>query len=195
MSKHFLVVIAMLVLASMFTACVMPDGQVVAPDGAAQVQTEAVDWPLAQDLRICHIIELGHPYSTAKVTLAEKEANVFGFTYDVYDTQGDIPNEIRLIEDCITKQYDVIALVPYDTSALNDALREAQEAGIPVIAEGADLDEEGLGYVNTMIGSSGWAEGATAGMGRMPGPGRRSGLGHHRRGHRPWPCAATLFRP
>ena len=58
----------------------------------------------------------------------------------------------------------MIALVPYDMSALNDALREAQEAGIPVIAEGADLDEEGLGYVNTMIGSSGWAEGATAGM-------------------------------
>ena len=164
MRKHFLVVIAMLVLASLFTACVMPDGQVMTTDGAAQVQTEAVDWPLAQDLRICHIIELGHPYSTAKVTLAEKEANVFGFTYDVYDTQGDIPNEIRLIEDCITKQYDVIALVPYDMSALNDALREAQEAGIPVIAEGADLDEEGLGYVNTMIGSSGWAEGATAGM-------------------------------
>ena len=167
MRKHFLVVIAMLVLASLFTACVMPEGQMVATEGsgaAAEVQTEAKDWPLAQDLRICHIIELGHPYSTAKVALAAKEANVFGFQYDVYDTQGDIPNEIRLIEDCITKQYDVIALVPYDMSALNDALREAQEAGIPVIAEGADLDEEGLGYVNTMIGSSGWAEGATAGM-------------------------------
>ena len=38
-----------------------------------------------------------------------------------------------------------------------------RKAGIPVIAEGADLDEEGLGYVNTMIGSSGWAEGETAG--------------------------------
>ena len=164
MRKHFGVWIAVMILALMLTACVMPDGQVMTADGAAPVQTEAKDWPLVQDLRICHIIELGHPYSTAKVTLAEKEANVFGFTYDVYDTQGDIPNEIRLIEDCITKQYDVIALVPYDTSALNDALREAQEAGIPVIAEGADLDEEGLGYVNTMIGSSGWAEGKTAGM-------------------------------
>ena len=164
MRKHFGVWIVVMVLALMLTACVMPDGQVMTADGAAPVQTEAKDWPLVQDLRICHIIELGHPYSTAKVTLAGKEAEVFGFTYDVYDTQGDIPNEIRLIEDCITKQYDVIALVPYDTSALNDALREAQEAGIPVIAEGADLDEEGLGYVNTMIGSSGWAEGETAGM-------------------------------
>ncbi|MYH61145.1 MAG: sugar ABC transporter substrate-binding protein [Caldilineaceae bacterium SB0675_bin_29] len=163
MRKHFGVWIAVMILALMLTACVMPDGQVMTADGAAPVQTEAKDWPLVQDLRICHIIELGHPYSTAKVTLAGKEAEVFGFTYDVYDTQGDIPNEIRLIEDCITKQYDVIALVPYDTSALNDALREAQEAGIPVIAEGADLDEEGLGYVNTMIGSSGWAEGETAG--------------------------------
>ena len=139
MRKHFGVWIAVMVLALMLSACVMPDGQVMTADGAAPVQTEAKDWPLVQDLRICHIIELGHPYSTAKVTLAGKEAEVFGFTYDVYDTQGDIPNEIRLIEDCITKQYDVIALVPYDTSALNDALREAQEAGIPVIAEGATL--------------------------------------------------------
>ena len=115
MRKHFIVVIAVLVLASLFTACVIPEGQMVATEGsgaAAEVQTEAKDWPLAQDLRICHIIELGHPYSTAKVALAAKEANVFGFQYDVYDTQGDIPNEIRLIEDCITKQYDVIAWFP-----------------------------------------------------------------------------------
>ena len=34
MGKHFGIVIAILVLASLFTACVMPDGQVVAPDGA-----------------------------------------------------------------------------------------------------------------------------------------------------------------
>ena len=75
MRKHFIVVIAVLVLASLFTACVMPDGQMVATDGsdtAAEVQTEAKDWPLAQDLRICHIIELGHPYSTAKVALAQR---------------------------------------------------------------------------------------------------------------------------
>ena len=196
MRKHFGVVIVVLIFASLLTACVMPDGQMMATDGsgAAEVQTEAKDWPLAQDLRICHIIELGHPYSTAKVTLAEKEANVFGFQYDVYDTQGDIPNEIRLIEDCITKQYDVIALVPYDMSALNDALREAQEAGIPVIAEGADLDEEGLGYVNTMIGSSGLGRRRDGRQGRLPGPGRRSGLGHHRGSHRSWPRAAAFVR-
>ena len=34
MRKHFLVVIAMLVLASLFTACVMPDGQVMTTDGS-----------------------------------------------------------------------------------------------------------------------------------------------------------------
>ncbi len=167
MKKHLGVAFAVMALVSLLAACVPPQTQVVEREVTVvvtqEVQTQAKDWPLAQNLRICHIIEVGVPYSTAKVTLAAKEAKLFGFQYDVYDTQGDIPTEIRLIEDCITKQYDVIALVPYDTSALNDALKEAQEAGIPVISEGADLDEEGLKYVNTMIGSSGWAEGETAG--------------------------------
>ena len=57
----------------------------------------ADSWPLAQNVRLCHIIELGHPYSTAKVNLSEKEAKLFGFKYDVFDTQGDIPTQIRLI--------------------------------------------------------------------------------------------------
>ena len=123
----------------------------------------AESWPLAQNVRLCHIIELGHPYSTAKVNLSEKEAKLFGFKYDVFDTQGDIPTQIRLIEDCITRQYDAILIVVYDPSALNAALKEAYDAGIPVIAEGGFPNESGRKWVSTLVGSDGVAEGHAAG--------------------------------
>jgi ABC-type sugar transport system substrate-binding protein len=160
-----------IVVVSFLTACAAaptqaPAAPTQAPAAAAPGQapvTEVKDWPLSKGKRICHIIELGVPYSTAKTNLGAKEAALFGFQYDVYDTKGDIPTEISEIEDCIAKKYDTIILVPYDPTALNAALKKARDAGIPVIAEGATLDEEGLKIVNTLIGSSGIAEGKTAG--------------------------------
>ena len=130
---------------------------------AEQPATEAKDWPIAKDVRICHVINVGDPYSTAKVNLGAKESALFGFTYDVYDMENDIPTEIRKIEDCIAKEYDVIILVAYDPTALNAALKKAQDAGIPVIVEGGFPDEEGMKYTVTKIGSDGYAEGASAG--------------------------------
>jgi ABC-type sugar transport system substrate-binding protein len=112
---------------------------------------------------MCWITQLGHPYGVAKTDLGKKEAALFGYTLDVYDMK-DIPAEISAIEDCTTKKYDVIILTPYDKTALDSALQKARAAGVYVISEGADLDEQGLAIVNTQIGSDGTLEGTSAGQ-------------------------------
>lgn len=143
-------------------------GLAVTPEASAQTPTsepteEAADWPLAKDVTLCWITALGHPYGVAKTEIGAKEAKLFGFTLDVYDSTQDIQTEIGLIEDCITKQYDVIILTPYDPTALNSAIKKAVDAGIPVISEGAALDEEGEKLVSTTLGSNGILEGTAAG--------------------------------
>lgn len=120
------------------------------------------DWPIAKGVKICWITQLGHPYGVAKTEIAKKEAALFGYTIDVYDMK-DIAQEISAIEDCTAKKYPVIALTPYDKTALNSAMQKARDAGIFVIAEGSDLDEAGLKIVNTLLGSNGVLEGQAAG--------------------------------
>lgn len=120
-------------------------------------------WPLAQGVRICWITQLGHPYGVAKTDIGKKEAALFGYTLDVYDMK-DIPAEISAIEDCTAKKYQVIVLTPYDKTALDSAMQKAKDAGVFLISEGADLDEQGLSIVNTQIGSDGTLEGTTAGQ-------------------------------
>jgi len=165
--------ISLLVVASVLLAACAPAAQPApakAPVAAATVApakqepaTQAKDWPLSRGKKICHVINVGDPYSTAKVNLGAKEASLFGLQYDVYDMQADIPTEIRKIEECIAKKYDVIILVAYDPLALNAAIRKAKEAGIPVIAEGGFPEGDGAKDVASLIGSDGVFEGKAAG--------------------------------
>lgn len=138
-------------------------GAALAQEGEEELAVESEEWPLAQDLKIAWITETGHPYGVAKTNLGAKEAALFGYQLDVFDVKGDIANEINLIEDALAKQYDAIILTPYDPTALNAAIKKAIDAGVPVISEGADLDEEGRALVTSTIGSSGVLEGIAAG--------------------------------
>lgn len=133
------------------------------PTEEKPLAAEAMEWPLSKGARLCHLIQLGHPYSTANVDLARKEAELMGFQYDVFDMKGDIPTEISQMEDCIAKQYDAIILVPYDPAALGPPTKKAFEAGIPVVNGNMQLVPEYFQYAETYIVSSGEAEGQAAG--------------------------------
>jgi ABC-type sugar transport system substrate-binding protein len=164
-------VISLVAMAMLLSACATPTTPApVATEAAAEQPAEqplasgaTAEWPIAQGVKICWITQLGHPYGVAKTEIAKKEAKLFGYTLDVYDMK-DIPQEIAAIEDCIAKKYDVIALTPYDKTALNSTMKKARDAGVFVIAEGSDLDDEGKAIVNTLLGSNGVYEGQAAGQ-------------------------------
>lgn len=165
-------VFSILLMAMLLSACqsAATPAPTQAPEVAATEEPQPVaasgatsDWPIAQQVKICWITQLGHPYGVAKTEIAKKEAALYGYTIDVYDMK-DIAQEIAAIEDCTAKQYPVIALTPYDKTALNSALKKAHDAGIFIIAEGADLDDEGKQIINTFLGSNGVFEGQAAGQ-------------------------------
>lgn len=122
-------------------------------------------WPLAAGKKVCHIISLTNAYSSAVVTIATKEAKLLGLQWDVKDSKDvtDATQAIALVDSCITAQYDAIAIVTYDPTALNATFKKAFDAGIPVIQEGQQSDAEGMTWSATYIGSSGEAEGKLAG--------------------------------
>ena len=55
MRKHFIVVIAVLVLASLFTACVIPEGQMVATEGSGAAAGADGSQRLAFGARSAHL--------------------------------------------------------------------------------------------------------------------------------------------
>ena len=68
---------------------------------------------------------------------AAKDANASGFDVEVISrspaTHTSFADQLAIIEDYISRGVDVIAISPADTEAVKPAIRNANEAGIPVI--------------------------------------------------------------
>jgi ribose transport system substrate-binding protein len=68
---------------------------------------------------------------------AAKDANANGFDVEVVSrspaTHTSFADQLAIIEDYISRGVDVIAISPADTEAVKPAIRNANEAGIPVI--------------------------------------------------------------
>jgi ABC-type sugar transport system substrate-binding protein len=50
-----------------------------------------------------------------------------------FDPGYDVNKQISMISECITQEFDAIILLPLDTAACNNAITEAEKAGIPVV--------------------------------------------------------------
>lgn len=90
---------------------------------------------------------------------AQKEAAADGYTLTVVDAQDDPAKQISSVEDLIQKKVSVILLNPTDSSALAGAVKEANNAHIPVIT--LDRSVNG-GDVVSHIASDNIAGGAEA---------------------------------
>ena len=68
---------------------------------------------------------------------AAEEANGKGFDVEVISrspaTHTSFADQLAILEDYISRKVDVIAISPADTEAVKPAIRNANEAGIPVI--------------------------------------------------------------
>ncbi|MFT8412490.1 MAG: D-ribose ABC transporter substrate-binding protein [Schleiferilactobacillus perolens] len=74
-----------------------------------------------------------------------------GTNIQVSDAQNDTAKQNNDIEDLIQKKVDVLIINPVDSSAITPAVKDANEAGIPVIA--VDRSSDG-GKVLTLVASN-----------------------------------------
>lgn len=81
-----------------------------------------------------------NPFFVALKNGAQKEAAADGYTLTVVDAQDDPAKQISSVEDLIQKKVSVILLNPTDSSALAGAVKEANDAHIPVITLDRSVD-------------------------------------------------------
>ncbi|NLZ61836.1 MAG: ABC transporter substrate-binding protein [Acholeplasmataceae bacterium] len=92
-----------------------------------------------------------------------EEAELRGYTLQYNDAQSSQANQIAAVRSFIAQGVDGILLAPQVTTGFGPVLREAKEAGIPVVLLDRKVDEDPSLYV-TFIGSDFVWEGEQIGL-------------------------------
>jgi len=95
-------------------------------------------------LRIAYIVKVINPYFKVMIKGAEAEAEKQGVNLIVSATQQqtNVEEQVSIVQDMIVQKVDAICIAPIDSKALVDILREALDAGIPVVNVDNRLDKK-----------------------------------------------------
>jgi ribose transport system substrate-binding protein len=104
-----------------------------------------------------------HPSITAIVKGMDDEAKIYGAKIVYLDPAFDPQKQATMIEDLIAQKVDVIVVNAVDPAAVVPSIKKASEAGIPVITQNADTNEEGHQYTRTFVGSDSVIQGEAVG--------------------------------
>jgi ribose transport system substrate-binding protein len=100
-----------------------------------------------------------HPSIAAIVRGMNDEAPLFGAKITYFDPAFDPQKQVAMIEDCIARKADVIAVNAVDPAAVVPALKKAYDAHIPVIMHNADTNDAGRVYSKTYVGVKSYDQG------------------------------------
>ncbi|BEL02139.1 ABC transporter substrate-binding protein [Actinoplanes sichuanensis] len=102
-------------------------------------------------------------WRTANTESIKASAAAAGIKLQFSDAQGKQENQISDIRGFITQKVDVIAFSPVVTSGWDAVLKEAKDAGIPVILTDRAVDSTDTSLYESFIGSDFKVEGTKAG--------------------------------
>ncbi len=105
-----------------------------------------------------------HPSITALVAGMNDEGAIYGAKITYFDPALDPLKQVSMIEDCISRKPDVIAVNAVDPAAVVTALKKANAAGIPVLMQNADTTDEGRAYTKAFLGSQSYDQGYAVGQ-------------------------------
>ena len=102
-------------------------------------------------------------WRTANTKSVREAAEKAGFTLKFSDAQQKQENQIKAIRTFIQQKVDVIAFSPVVESGWDTVLKEAKNAGIPVILTDRAVDSQDTSLYRTFLGSDFVKEGQEAG--------------------------------
>lgn len=102
-------------------------------------------------------------WRTANTKSVQDSAKDAGFDLKFSDAQQKQENQIKAIRNYIQQKVDVIAFSPVVESGWDTVLKEAKDAGIPVILTDRAVDSKDTSLYKTFIGSDFVEEGRRAG--------------------------------
>ncbi|WP_201000736.1 ABC transporter substrate-binding protein [Paenibacillus glycanilyticus] len=103
-------------------------------------------------------------WRTANTKSIQESAKEAGFDLKFSDAQQKQENQIKAIRSFIQQKVDVIAFSPVVESGWDTVLKEAKDAGIPVILTDRAVDSADTSLYKTFIGSDFIEEGKKAGQ-------------------------------
>ncbi|GAA1634825.1 ABC transporter substrate-binding protein [Actinoplanes couchii] len=102
-------------------------------------------------------------WRTANTKSIQESAAAAGIKLQFSDAQGKQENQITALRSFITQKVDVIAFSPVVTSGWDAVLKEAKDAGIPVILTDRAVDSQDDSLYESFLGSDFKVEGQKAG--------------------------------
>jgi simple sugar transport system substrate-binding protein len=142
-------------------------GNAAAPaNSAAETKSEAAEAPAADKKVTLGFAQVGAEsgWRTANTTSIQDSAKEAGFDLKFSDAQQKQENQIKAIRTYIQQKVDVIAFSPVVESGWDTVLKEAKDAGIPVILTDRAVDSKDTSLYETFIGSDFVEEGRRAGQ-------------------------------
>lgn len=128
----------------------------------ALIGLSAPAWAAAPSICVVHN-NADHPSITALVAGMNDEGKIYGSEITYFDPALDPVKQVSAIEDCISRKAGVIVVNAVDPAAVVPAIAKAKAAGIPVLMQNADTNDEGHAYTKAFIGSQSFDQGYAVG--------------------------------
>jgi ribose transport system substrate-binding protein len=104
----------------------------------------------------------GNLYVTQYVDQVKKMAAEYGVTVNIVDAEDDPGRQTQQMPELIAQKPDVIVVWALNAAGIVPALKQAHDAGIPVVSIVADVDESGKQYVTAHAGPNDTLQGTQA---------------------------------
>jgi ribose transport system substrate-binding protein len=104
----------------------------------------------------------GNLYVVQYIEQVKKMAGELGIELAIVDAEDDPGRQTQQMPELISQQPDVIVVWALNAAGIVPAIRQAHEAGIPVVTVVADVDESGKQYVTAHAGPNDILQGTQA---------------------------------
>ncbi|MCV2394355.1 substrate-binding domain-containing protein [Actinotalea sp. M2MS4P-6] len=105
------------------------------------------------DLRIGYMIwNTSVPFYSGLISKAEETADELGVELDIRNGGGELANEVAVVQQFVAEDFDMILISPSDPTGIVPAVKEANAAGIPVMAVNTMADTSSGAEIVTYVG-------------------------------------------
>jgi ribose transport system substrate-binding protein len=155
-----------LILGLVLTACASPENTATPPPAATSAAGAGATAPAAAatSFTMCVVHNnADHPSITSIVNGMNDEGAIYGAKITYFDPANDPQKQASMIEDCISRKPNVIVVNAVDPAAVVPSIKKASDAGIPVLMQNADTNDEGHKYTKAFIGVQSYDQGYAVG--------------------------------
>lgn len=92
------------------------------------------------------------PFYSNLISTAEETADELGVDLDIRSGNGDLATQVSVVQQFVAEEFDMILIAPSDPAGIVPAVKEANAAGIPVMAVNTMADTSTGAEIITYVG-------------------------------------------